>query len=118
MDENKFNQEEIQNNVSNSNNDDVSSVSDLDNTLETTNNNKKDDSIWDVLFVVSLLPFIFLIFGGIDCFFNGMEFMGVRGEGGLESAIESMELTFIMLWFIYIPALILLILSIIKKNKR
>lgn len=79
-----------------------------------SSNDKK--SIWDDLFIVALSPFLFIIPVGINGFFNGTGFMGSH-ESGLESAVDAIALLVVGFWFIYIPATILIAISVIKKIK-
>ena len=112
---NKISQNEIidSNNEKSVNSTVGSSTNDEIKKQDSTNDKK---SIWDDLFIVALSPFIYLILVGINGFFNGI-FMGAK-TGGIDSAIFDIFCCIIVYWFIYIPATILIVLSVIKKNKR
>lgn len=71
---------------------------------------------WIILFSISLIPLITLLFAAIDSAFNGGGFMN---SGGILAAIFTIETLFIFKCYIFIPALVAAILSFRKifKNK-
>ena len=67
---------------------------------------------WITIFCVSLLPFIVLIMSAIYAFFDGSGLVG--DDGGLSSALFVIVIFCVYMCYVYIPSLILLILSAVK----
>lgn len=85
------------------------------------NDNKKKkhtNDYWHNLMIIGLIPYVFLFLIAINTFFEGSGLVG--DTGGFESALFSIVMIFAFFWFIYVPATIMVILSIYKihKNKK
>ena len=73
---------------------------------------RREPILWITVFCVSLLPFIVLIMSTISAFFSGSGLVG--DDGGIESALFVIVVLCVYMCYVYIPSLILLILSAVK----
>lgn len=77
--------------------------------------NKKKNPKWDFLLCLGLFPFILLLLIAIQSFFSGI---GLEGDtGGFLSALFVIVIFIENYFYIFLPALILIIVSIYKKHK-
>ena len=76
-------------------------------------NFKDGSTLWKNLFCLSLLPFIYMVMMAIGSFFGGTGFFGTT-TSGIDAAWTVIVLLFVLAWYIYIPALIILLISIKK----
>lgn len=73
---------------------------------------KRKSLLWILLLSLALLPFIALLFGAVYSIFNGSGLVG--DSGGLDSGLFVIMLYFVYQWYIYVPSLILIIISFYK----
>lgn len=78
-------------------------------------NCKIENKKWNFLFCLGLFPYIYILLGAIYSYINGSDLVG--DTGGIDSALFVIVVYIVMLWYIYLPALILIIVSIIKMIK-
>ncbi len=78
----------------------------------------KKNILWSILLCIGLFPFVYIFLGAIHSYFYGSGLVG--DEGGLDSALFVIYLYVLTLWYIYLPAFILFVISIIKliTNKK
>lgn len=90
------------------------------NKIKSDNNNKEQKNnnlFWKGMLILGLCPYIYLIYNIIQCFFNGITFFN-HTSYGFDAVKLIIILDFYLYWFIYIPAIILIIVSIIKMSKN
>ena len=73
---------------------------------------KRKSLLWILLLSLSLLPFIALLSGAVYSIINGSGLVG--DSGGIDSGLFAIIICFVFQWYIYIPSLILLIVSFYK----
>lgn len=73
---------------------------------------KRKSLLWILLLSLSLLPFISLLSASVYSVFNGSGLVG--DSGGIDSGLFVIIICFVFQWYIYIPSLILLIVSFYK----
>lgn len=93
----------------------------LVNKVEFDNNkseeNKNNKLFWKGMLFLGLFPYIYLIYNIIQCFFYGITFFN-HTSYGFDAVELVIILDFYLYWFIYIPATILIIVSIVKMSKN
>ena len=72
---------------------------------------------WKLCFFIGLIPYIILLLYAIYSFFFGIDVFTVKLYK-IEAIKSVMFFYPIMYWFIFLPAIILIIISIIKIKKR
>ena len=70
---------------------------------------KKKPLLWISLFCLALIPLIALLLGAIYSMFDGSGLVG--DSGGITSGLFAIVIYFIYQWYIYVPSLILGIIS-------
>ena len=65
--------------------------------------------LWIFLFCLALIPFIALLFAGVNSMLYGSGLVG--DSGGIESGLFAIVMLFLLQWYIYIPSSVLLITS-------
>ena len=73
---------------------------------------KRKSLLWILLLCLVSIPFIALLSGAIYSVFNGSGLVG--DSGGIISGLFVIVICFVYQWYIYIPSLILLIISFYK----
>ncbi len=79
-------------------------------------NLKKKNIKWNLFLCLGLFPYIYMLLKAIYTFFRGSGLVG--DVGGFNSALFAIVMYLINFWYIFIPALLLIILSIYKKHKQ
>lgn len=73
---------------------------------------KRKPLLWILLVNISLIPFIAMLSGAIYSVFNGSGLVG--DSGGIDSGLFIIVICFYTQWYIYIPAMLLLLVSFYK----
>ena len=84
--------------------------------LHILNIKKKKDSLWVIPFGIGILPFVSLLLGALHSVFNGSGLVG--DTGGISSGIFVIIASLGIAWYIYIPAVFLVIFSVYKMFKK
>ena len=78
--------------------------------------NKKDkEYAWNLILVLGMAPFSYILVGAIHSFLYGSGLVG--DHGGLSSALFIIVLYPTFLWYIYLPATLAIILAIVMKKR-
>ncbi len=73
----------------------------------------KKDYLWNLLFSIGILPFVFLLLSSIVSFLDGLgSYSNINGEAAVLMTIISLSINF---WYIFLLAIILLI--VVYRNK-
>ena len=74
---------------------------------------------WKLVLCISLAPFVMLFRYTLHSFIDGFTFIGPSPSSyGLEAVFDTILILYMVLPYIYVPATIFLILSIIQLKKK
>lgn len=79
-------------------------------------NVKKRNLILNFLLCLGLYPYVFIFLVAIISFFQGSGLVG--DTGGFSSAMFVIVICLLNFWYIYLPALLLIILSLYIKQQK
>lgn len=74
----------------------------------------KKKPFWSFIYCLGLAPFIDILLLAVDSFFNGIGLL--NGNNGFNAALTSVIMYIAFHWYIIVPAVILIIISILKLS--
>ena len=79
-------------------------------------NNRNTKKKWLTMLIISLIPYLVLLAYGIDSFINGYSIFTLKYYG-FYGMYTTIFLMFLFMWYIFVPALLFVIISIVKMIK-